>query len=71
MTNEEFQKAVLDKLGSIDKEIQAISNQTAILTEFKTEVNEKLGTLLEDNKSMYEVIGEHEISIRSLRRKPV
>jgi len=78
MTNEEFQKLVLEKLTTledgqnrIEKKLDAVYNQTADLTEFRTETNMKLDRLLEDNKSIQEVLGEHEIAIRTLRRRPV
>ncbi|MCX7842021.1 MAG: hypothetical protein N2489_02995 [Clostridia bacterium] len=31
----------------------------------------KIDYLIEDNKSIHEILGEHEVSIRSLRRRPV
>lgn len=89
MTNEEFQKLVIEKLNSMDTKISSLENsmdekivpvgtkldavyeQTAGLTEFRTEVNAKLDFLIEDNKSIHELLGEHEVSIRTLRRKPV
>ena len=55
----------------IEKKLDAVYNQTADLTEFRTEVNMKLNSLLEDNKSFHEIVGEHEVSIRTLRRRPV
>lgn len=89
MTNEEFQKLVIEKLNSMDEKISSLENsmdekivlvgkkldavyeQTAGLTEFRTEANAKLDFLIEDNKSIHELLGEHEVSIRTLRRKPV
>jgi len=35
------------------------------------EIESKLNALIEDNKSIYEILGEHEVAIRTLRRKPV
>ena len=55
----------------IENKLDAVYEQTAILTEFRTEANMKLDSLIEDNKSIHEMLGEHEISIRTLRRKPV
>ena len=55
----------------IENKLDAVYEQTAILTEFRTEVNMKLDSLIEDNKSIHEMLGEHEISIRTLRRRPV
>lgn len=53
------------------KRIDTIYEQTAILLEFRSEVNAKLDKIIEDNKSIYEVLGEHEVAIRTLRRRPV
>lgn len=111
MTNEEFQKIVLEELrglkegqeqlvsrmeqletgqeqlvgrierleigqkqlevgqGEIRKDIKSIIEQTADLTEFRQETNEKLDSLMEDNKSICQILGEHEVSIRTVRRK--
>ncbi len=55
--------------GEIRKDIESIIEQTADLTEFRQETNEKLDRLMEDNKSIYEILGEHEVSIRTVRRK--
>ena len=85
MTNEEFQKLVLEELGRlkegqksleegqnrIEKKLDAVYDQTAFLTEFRTEANAKLDNIIEDNKSIHEMLGEHEVSIRTLRRRPV
>ena len=76
---EQFQEGQL----RIEKKLDAVYNQTADLTEFKTEtkssfekVNKKLDSidnrvsnLEEDAKSIKEILGEHEFSIRSLKRK--
>jgi predicted nuclease with TOPRIM domain len=61
-------KASHDELA---RKIDVVCEQTAILTEFKSEVSDKLDTIIEDNKSIQEILGEHEIAIRTLRRKPV
>lgn len=58
------QKALARKLDIVYK-------QTAFLTEFRTEANMKLDSIIEENKSIHEILGEHEVSIRTLRRKPV
>ncbi|MCQ1529260.1 hypothetical protein [Lutispora saccharofermentans] len=85
MTNEEFQKFVVEKLGKIEsevkdiktevadlkKEVAGIKNHTASLIGFRTEVNAKLDDMIEGNKSIYQLLGEHEISIRTLMRRPV
>lgn len=35
------------------------------------EINQDVKQILEDQKSIHEILGEHEVAIRSLRRKPV
>ena len=49
----------------------AISGQTATLTEFRTEFNEKVDTLIENQKSLFEMYGKHEVEIRNIRRRPI
>ena len=92
MTNEEFQKIVLEELRSlkagqinlearqsnleegqreIKKELKAITEQTAILTEFREETNAKLDTIIEENDIFKELIGKHEVDIRRLQRRIV
>jgi hypothetical protein len=51
--------------------IDAIFEQTARLTEYHEETTLKLDLIIEDQKSIYEIIGEHEVAIRTLRRKAV
>lgn len=63
--------ALEDGQNRIEKKLDAVYDQTANLTEFRTEANMKLNHIIEDNKSIHEILGEHEISIRTLRRKPV
>lgn len=79
----DFQELVLDELRSlrqgqdriegllavISKRLDAVYEQTADLTEFRTALNEELDDIVENNKSVSEVIGEHEIAIRTLRRR--
>ena len=59
------------KVDTVVKKLDAVCEQTANLMEFRTEVNAKLDIIVEDNKSIHELLGEHEVSIRTLRRKPV
>ncbi|CAH0119247.1 hypothetical protein PAE9249_01746 [Paenibacillus sp. CECT 9249] len=65
----------LDRLETkVDRQevtINAIFEQTANLIEFRSEATSKLETIIEDQKSIHEILGEHEVSIRTLRRKPV
>ena len=60
-----------DRQEKFEKKLDAVYEQTAQLIEFRNEVNLKLDNILEDNKSIHEILGEHEVSIRTLRRKPV
>jgi uncharacterized protein (UPF0335 family) len=69
MTNEEFQKIVLEKLGQLDekvdnleqgqqaikKDLKAVINQTADLTEFKEEINTKVDKVI-DELSTIEIV---------------
>lgn len=57
-------------LHRLEGRMDAVYEQTAELLEFKTEITEKVDIIINDNKSLQEIIGEHEIAIRSLRRKP-
>ncbi len=68
---EDRQSVLEEGQKRIENKLDAVYDQTAILTEFRTEANMKLDSLIEDNKSIHEMLGEHEISIRTLRRKPV
>lgn len=58
-------------LHGLKQVTDSISEQTAELTEFRTEMNEKLDYLVENQKSLFEMYGEHEVKIRNLRRRPV
>ncbi len=75
---EKRQEALESRQGSfeegqrrIEKKLDAVYDQVADLTEFKIEITQKIDSLIEDNRSIHEILGEHEISIRTLRRKPV
>lgn len=60
-----------ERQGKFERKLNAVYEQTAQLIEFRSEVNSKLDNIIEDNKSIHEILGEHEVSIRTLRRKPV
>lgn len=64
-------KTLRQDIGRIDNTLKAVYNQTAVLTEFRTETNKKLDNIMEDNKSIHEILGEHEVSIRTIKRRPV
>lgn len=83
MTNEEFQKIVLEELREIkseqrqmkeelrqmNKDIKSVIKQTADLTEFREETNAKLDLIIEENDILKELIGKHEVDIRRLQRR--
>jgi hypothetical protein len=83
MKNEEFQRIVLeelrdlkagqgsleDRMGSLESKLDAVVEQTAILTEFKEDTSKKLGIIIEENKVFKEIIGRHEVDIEMLKKK--
>lgn len=85
MTNDEFQKIVLEELRSLKEgqreikeeqreirsELKAINVQTADLTEFREQTNAKFNTIIEENDILKELMGKHEVDIRRLKRKIV
>jgi exonuclease VII small subunit len=112
MTNEDFQRLVIEKLGNLEasvqglekgqhdlemsvksleisvkglelsmkdleqgqseikEDIKSIVEQTADLTEFR-ELKYKLDTLIEDNISIQGILGEHEVAIRTIKRRVI
>lgn len=65
------QRRLADEQSRMKQKLDAVYNQTAILTEFRTETITKLNNISDEFKSIYEILGEHEVAIRTLRRKPV
>lgn len=59
------------RLGKVEHKLDVVVEQTAGLMEFQTETNYKLDKISDDQKSIIQVLGEHEIAIRSLQRRPV
>ena len=53
----------------IKKQLNAVVEQTADLTEFREKTNAKLDTIIDENEILQEVIGKHEVSIRYIRKK--
>ena len=68
---EEGQRSLEMGQKEIVKDLKAVIEQTANLTEFRTETNKKLDNLLEEDKSIHEILGDHEVIIRTLRRRIV
>ncbi|MBA1337224.1 MAG: hypothetical protein HPY66_0384 [Firmicutes bacterium] len=63
------------KIDNMESKIDAIGNKLDDIESKNAnrhlEIESRLNALIEDNKSIHEVLGEHEISIRTLRRRPV
>jgi len=82
MNNEEFQEIVIAELKGLKEDVSGLT-ETVIRIENKLDdlevhnaekhlkTEEKLNALIEDSISMQGILGAHEISIRSLRRRPV
>lgn len=58
-------------MTSVEKKTDKITAQVAGNAEQLAATNQSLKQILDDQKSIFEVIGEHEVSIRTLRRRPV
>lgn len=86
MTNEEFQKLILEQLRDIKGDIAKLDTKFDVLeakvdnyaVEQQKDViallqlnGKKLDEIREDVKSVAEITGEHEMKIRSLSRRPV
>lgn len=68
---EDRQAKLEERQDRLEKKIDIVYDQTVKLTELYTDFNAKVDHIIEDNKSIHEILGEHEVSIRTLRRKPV
>lgn len=64
-------KDINTTLNRMETRQDAIFEQTAGLSEFRTEMLSAVKEIQDNQKSLCEIIGEHEMHIRSLRRKPV
>jgi DNA repair exonuclease SbcCD ATPase subunit len=67
-----------NRFKAIEEKLDAVYNQTAVLTEFKTEMKEfkaetnmKLDSLIETNRAISGMLGEHEVTLRTMRRIPI
>ena len=58
-----------EKTDKMDKKIDAINEQTAWLTEFREEADKNIIKSQEDNRRLKEIVGRHEIEIKSLQEK--
>lgn len=59
------------RLERVENKLDSVYDQTAILTEFRTETNQKLDNLIEENVSIHEIVGRHEVAISTLKRRAV
>ena len=73
---------VAERQTSFEKKLDVVYDQTVRLSKYNTVINSKLNSintkvdninakvdnLAEDFKSIHEILGEHEVSIRTLRR---
>ncbi len=56
-------------MTKFNRKLDAVFEQTAGLLEFRTDIIDKLKKIIDDNVSLQGIIGEHEIAIRSIRRR--
>lgn len=64
-------KEVKQLQASMQSKLDLVSEQTAGLIEFRTEVVSSFNSVIEIQKSLMEMYGEHEAELRALRRRPV
>ena len=57
------------KFDTVENRLGAIEEQTAILTEFRIEVMQKFQDLNDSFTSIQEILGDHEVQIRNLKRR--
>ncbi len=61
-------RAIRDRQEETDAKLESLSMDVHQLHGKVEQNSEKLNFLIEDHKSVHEILGEHEISIRSMRR---
>ena len=71
MTDHELLELIAQKITKMETKLDAVSEQTADLAEFKSEIISRLDSIAESQKSLFEMYGEHEAEIRTLKRRPV
>lgn len=62
---------IKEEIVSLKKSVDVLMDQTTCLTEFKSKTESKLSYLEEREISIAEMVGEHEIEIRTLKKKIV
>ena len=60
-----------DRMGSFERKLDAVVEQTAILTEFKEDTSKKLDIIIEENQVFKEILGKHEVDIRRIQKRIV
>ena len=55
-------------MAKSNRKLDAVFEQTAELLEFRTDITQKLNKIMEDHISLQQIVGEHEVAIRSIRR---
>ena len=58
------------KMERLEEKVEVIYDQTGKLTEYHTSTTHKLDSIREEQKSVYEILGQHEVHIRTLLRIP-
>lgn len=69
--NTQITKAIHHRQSESDAKLEGLSLDFAKLHGDVISTKDSVAELVEDQKSINELLGEHEVSIRSLRRKPV
>ncbi len=62
-------ESVENRLVRVENKLDAVYDRAAAQTEFRTETKRVLDYLLDQNRSIYEILGRHEIDITTLKRK--
>lgn len=68
--NKQFAE-VNKRFDKIESDIKEIKEERSFIKRAEMETDESVKFLLENLRSIYEMLGEHEVSIRTLRRKLV
>lgn len=69
--NTHITKAIHHRQSESDARLEGLSLDFAKLHGEVVSTKENIEQLIDDQRSIHELLGEHEVSIRTLRRKPV
>lgn len=58
-----------DRFEKLETDIEEIKAENQFIKRAVLETNDGVKTISEDQKSIHEILGEHDVSIRTLRRK--